>query len=71
MLPLGKGFAGVHDLGSVLAGDGGDLTLTYTLAGQAGTFQGNVKVVPEPGTLIMLLSGGLGLLLLAHRRRMK
>ena len=71
MLPLGKAFAGVHDLGSVLEGDGSDLTLTYTLSGQAGVFKGNVQVVPEPGTLIMLLSGGLGLLLLAHRRRMK
>jgi len=69
MLPLGKAFDGVHDLGSVLEGDGSDWTLTYTLAGQAGVFQGSVKVVPEPGTLAMLLVGGLGLLLLAVRRR--
>jgi len=69
MLPLGKAFAGVHELGSVLDGDGSDLTLTYTLAGQAGVFQGNVKVVPEPGTLVMLLGTGLLALLAALRRR--
>ena len=74
MLPLGKAFAGVHDLGSVLQGDGSDLALTYTLSGQAGVFTGNVKVVPEPGTLTMLLGmflgGAIGLLLAAIRRRL-
>ena len=69
MLPLGKAFAGVHDLGSVLDGDGSDLTLTYTLAGQAGVFKGDVQVVPEPGTLVTLLGTGLLALLAAVRRR--
>jgi len=68
MLPLDKAFVGVHDLGSVLDGDGGDLTLTYTLSGQAGVFKGAVKVIPEPGTLAMLLAGQLGLVA-AWRRR--
>jgi len=65
---LGKPFAGIHDLGSVLDGDGSDLTLTYTLAGQAGVFKGAVKVIPEPGTLAMLLGMGLFGLLTALRR---
>ena len=44
--------------------------MTYTLSGQAGVFQGNIKVVPEPGTLAMLLGTGLlGLLLVTMRRK--
>ena len=50
-------------------GDGSDLTLTYTLAGQAGVFQGAVKVVPEPGALVMLLAGVIGLLVALRRKR--
>ena len=69
MLPLGKAFAGVHDLGSVLDGDGSDLTLTYTLSGQAGVFKGNVKVVPEPGTLVILGVGVVAFLAYTLRRR--
>ena len=68
MLPLGEAFKGVHDLGGVLDGDGSDLTLTYTLSCQAGLFQGKVQVVPEPGTLAMLLSL-VGVLAVAWRRR--
>ena len=43
--------------------------MTYTLSGQAGVFQGNIKVVPEPGTLAMLLGGVLGLAAFARRRQ--
>ena len=39
------------------------------MAGQAGVFKGNVQVVPELGTLIMLLVGAMGLLMLFVRRR--
>jgi hypothetical protein len=31
--------------------------------------RGRATVVPEPGTLVMLITGGLGLLLLVWRRR--
>ncbi len=62
---------GEHGLGDVL-GDtdvdlGGDLTLAYTIAGIPGVFTASV-VVPEPGTLMLLLSGLAGLLI--WRRRM-
>ena len=69
LLPLGDAFKGVHDLGNVLVGDGSDLTLTYTLSGQAGLFKGAVQVVPEPSTLAMLLATGLLGLLAALRRK--
>ncbi len=46
-----------------------DLTFTYTIAGQPGTYSGNLIVVPEPSTVVMLLAGLLGLALTARRRR--
>ncbi len=47
-----------------------DLTFTYTLNGQPGTYSGNLIIVPEPSTLIMVLSmGTLGLLMLLRRRK--
>ena len=62
---------GKHDLGDVLgetdADLGGDLSLAYTIAGVPGVFTASV-VVPEPGTLLLLLSGLIGLLI--WRRRM-
>ena len=64
---------GRHLLGDVI-GEGlddvdllSDLTLTYTIAGEAGIFTAGV-VVPEPGTLLLLLSGLIGLWI--WRRRM-
>lgn len=44
-----------------------DLSLTYTLDGQEGIFTGQL-IIPEPGTVVMLLSGLVGLLLLWRRR---
>jgi len=44
-----------------------DLTFTYTTPDAAGTFYGTL-IVPEPGTMMMLLCGAIGLLL-AWRRR--
>ncbi len=62
---------GEHALGDVIGQTDvdltGDLTLTYTLVGQPGLFTASV-VVPEPGTLMLLLGGLAGLLL--WRRRM-
>ena len=46
-----------------------DLTFTYTLHGQAGTFEGNLIVVPEPSGSVMLLGAVLGLLIGVWRRR--
>ncbi len=55
---------GEHALGDVIGQTDvdltGDLTLTYTLAGQPGLFTASV-VVPEPGTLMLLLIGLVGL----------
>ena len=62
---------GEHALGDVIGETDVDLTsdlsLVYTLAGQPGIFTASV-VVPEPGTLLLLLSGLAGLLI--WRRRM-
>ncbi len=44
-----------------------DLTLAYTIAGVPGIFTASV-VVPEPGPLMLLLGGLVGLLI--RRRRM-
>ncbi len=57
---IGEGFAGVDLLG--------DLSLTYTVEGASGIYQGGV-VVPEPATLAMLAAGCLGLLLVWRRRK--
>ena len=46
-----------------------DLTLTYTVVGTPGTFVGNLIVVPEPGTLIMLIAGAVALLLWRRSRK--
>ena len=57
---------GEHALGDVIGQTDvdltGDLTLTYTLVGQPGLFTASV-VVPEPGTLMLLLSGLAALLI--------
>ena len=62
---------GEHGLGDVIGQTdvdlGGDLTLAYTMAGVPGVFTASV-VVPEPGTLMLLLGGLIGLLI--WRRRM-
>ncbi len=62
---------GEHGLGDVIgetdADLAGDLSLAYTLAGQPGVFTASV-VVPEPGTLMLLL-GGLASLLIWRRRK--
>lgn len=70
----GIGFTlnGRHFLGDVLgsADVAGDISGTYTIDGVAGTYSFNVvAAVPEPGTLVMLAAGALGLLLVAIRRR--
>ena len=64
-------FGGEHSLGDVI-GDadvdlGGDLSLAYTIAGVPGVFTASV-VVPEPGTLVLLLGGLIGLLIWRRRR---
>ena len=46
---------------------GGDLSLAYTIAGIPGVFTASV-VVPEPGTLMLLLSGLVGLLIWRRRK---
>jgi hypothetical protein len=47
-----------------------DLTITYGIEGQVGTFTGDLRVViPEPGTIGLLLAGGLGLGMHMLRRR--
>ena len=46
-----------------------DLTLTYTVVGTPGTFVGNLIIVPEPGTMAMLLACAVTGLLLWRRRR--
>ena len=62
---------GEHDLGDVLGETdvdlGGDLSLAYTIAGIPGVFTASV-VVPEPGTLMLLLSGLVGLLIWRRRK---
>ncbi len=62
---------GEHALGDVIGQTDvdltGDLTLTYTLAGQPGIFTASV-VVPEPGTLMLLLGGLVGLLLWRRKK---
>ncbi len=62
---------GEHALGDVLGQTDvdltGDLSLAYTIAGVPGVFTASV-VVPEPGTLMLLLSSLIGLLI---RRRRK
>ena len=62
---------GQHALGDVIGQTDvdlvSDLTLIYTIEGQAGIFTASV-VVPEPATIAMLLSA-LALLPLAWRRR--
>ena len=62
---------GEHGLGDVIGQTdvdlGGDLSLAYTIAGVPGIFTASV-VVPEPGTLMLLLSGLIALLI---RRRRK
>jgi len=70
---MGFSLAGQHLLGDVI-GDVdvlGDLAATYTVAGASGIYAANLIVVPEPGTLVLLATGALGLLLLAIRRRRK
>ncbi len=72
---ISGGFAmsldGKHSLGDVVGDTDvdltSDLTLTYTIEGQRGIFAAEV-VVPEPGTLALLASGLLGLLLWRRRR---
>ena len=78
---MGIELEGVHPLGAVIGSeweiltkDGpvdlyDDLTFTYTVFGSPGTLRGSLIVIPEPGTLVLLLTGLLGLLLLATRRR--
>ncbi len=46
-----------------------DLTFTYTIAGTPGTYYGNLIIVPEPSTLLMLLGGLSGMAVFARRRR--
>ena len=46
-----------------------DLTFFYTLSGTPGSFTGTLIVVPEPGTVAMLLGVAGALLFLALRRR--
>ena len=63
---------GEHALGDVIGQTdvdlGDDLTLAYTIAGVPGVFTASV-VVPEPGTLLLLISGLAGLLIWRRRRR--
>ena len=62
---------GEHALGDVIGQTDvdltGDLTLTYTLVGQPGLFTASI-VVPEPGTLMLLLSGLIGLLIWRRKK---
>ena len=62
---------GEHGLGDVIGETdvdlGGDLSLAYTIAGVPGIFTASV-VVPEPGTLVMLSGGLIGLLIWRRRR---
>ena len=62
---------GEHGLGDVIGQTdvdlGGDLSLAYTIAGVPGVFTASV-VVPEPGTIVMLLGSLIGLLIWRRRR---
>ena len=62
---------GEHALGDVLGNTdvdlGGDLSLAYTIAGVPGVFTASI-VVPEPGMIVMLLSGLVGLLIWRRRK---
>ena len=70
---LGFTLNGQHSLGDVIGIAGidlsADLVATYTVDGASGIYTANLIVVPEPGTLVLLAMGALGLLLLAIRRR--
>ena len=61
---------GEHALGNVIGQTdvdlGDDLTLAYTIAGVPGVFTASV-VVPEPGTIVLLLGGLIGLLIWRRR----
>ena len=52
--------------GSLPPGTDFEYMIGELIPGRAGLY---LKVVPEPGTLVLLLSGGLGLLALVWRRR--
>jgi hypothetical protein len=66
----GFSLVGRHFLGDIIgSGGASDLAGSYSIDGVSGSFAFNVVVVPEPGTLAMLIAGALGLLLLAIRRR--
>jgi len=62
---MGFTLNGEHSLGNVVGpGSSGDITFTYTLQDQPGTFTGDVT--PEPATLSLLALGGMAVL---RRRR--
>lgn len=73
---MGFSLVGEHDLGHVIGPEWlaagtdffDDLTFSYTVEGTPGVFVGSL-VVPEPGTLAMLIAGVLSLLWLWGRRR--
>jgi len=71
---FGFALTGTHLLGDVIGEEFsevdllGDVTLSYTVEGASGRYFASI-VVPEPGTLALLASGGLGLMLALLRRR--
>lgn len=70
---MGFELIGEHSLGAVVGrlslNPVEDLTFTYTIQGVPGTFVGNLAMVPEPSTLILLAMGAVGLLAYAWRTR--